>query len=411
MKKILVIGYVWPEPTSSAAGSRMLQLLEFFIKQGWEVNFGTTSKESENMADLEGMGIQIAKLKLNDSTFDFFLSKLNPEIVLFDRYMIEEQFGWRVDEVCPEAIKILDTEDLHFLRYARQLAFKEGKEESEYYNSDLAKREISAIYRCDLSLIISEKEQELLVSKFNITDDILIYLPFLQDEISREEREQLPEFEERSDFIFIGNFLHEPNWHTVLYLKENIWPELRKKLPEARMQIYGAYPSQKVLNLHNEKEGFIINGWTENSSEVFKKARVCLAPIQFGAGLKGKLVEAMLTGTPSVTTPVGAEGINKEYQWNGFIEVSDEKIIEKAVQLYSDRALWKRKQVAGFTILSERFPKQQYEKNLSEAIQKIEENSEAHRSKNFIGDLMKFHLNKSSFYLSKYIEEKNRNKN
>ncbi len=411
MKKILVIGYVWPEPASSAAGSRMIQLLEFFMKQGFEVSFGTTSKETENMADLEEMGIRIEKLKLNDSSFDDFLSNLNPEIVLFDRYMMEEQFGWRVDEVCPEAIKILDTEDLHFLRNARQLAFKEEKKEGEFHQSDLAKREISAIYRCDLSLIISEKEQELLVSKFNIPEDNLIYLPFLLDEISREEMDNLPEFEQRSDFMFIGNFLHKPNWHTVQYLKQNIWPGLREQLPGTKMQIYGAYPSQKVLNLHNEKEGFIINGRAEDSSKVFKKAKVCLAPIQFGAGLKGKLIEAMVNGTPSVTTSIGAEGINTNYEWNGFIKNSDEEIIEKAVELYTEKELWQEKQKNGYMILKQRFLKAEHEKNFSEFIKNIRRNLETHRDKNFTGSLLKFHLHKSSYYLSKFIEEKNRNKN
>lgn len=146
--KLLVIGYVWPEPTSSAAGSRMMQLLDFFLKENYHITFATAARDSENKADLNSLGIQTERIKLNHPGFDILLEDLDPNIVLFDRFMMEEQYGWRVDKILPDAVKILDTEDLHFLRNARQLAFKENKNVANIYiDSDLAKREIAAIYR------------------------------------------------------------------------------------------------------------------------------------------------------------------------------------------------------------------------------------------------------------------------
>ncbi len=131
MPKLLIIGYVWPEPTSSAAGTRMMQLIDFFKNENYQVIFGTTARETENKADLAALGVKTEKIKLNDPEFDDLLKKLMPEMVLFDRFMMEEQFGWRVDNICPNAIKILDTEDLHFLRKARQEAFKSNKNKEE----------------------------------------------------------------------------------------------------------------------------------------------------------------------------------------------------------------------------------------------------------------------------------------
>ena len=157
--------------------------------------------------------------------------------------MVEEQFGWRVSESCPNALKILNTEDLHSMRQARQLAVKENREfTSEDLYSDLAKREIASILRCDLSLMVSEFEMELLQNQFKVSNELLFYLPIFAERLN-----EFPTLTERKDFVFIGNFLHEPNWDCVKYLSETIWPLLHKKLPEAKMLVYGAYPSQKVL--------------------------------------------------------------------------------------------------------------------------------------------------------------------
>ncbi|MCB7480115.1 glycosyltransferase [Christiangramia sediminis] len=410
MPKLLVIGHVWPEPKSSAAGTRMMQLLEFFQNEKYEITFATTARDTDNKVDLNALEIETEKIKLNDPEFDVFLERLKPDVVLFDRFMMEEQFGWRVDDICPETIKILDTEDLHFLRKARQQAYKE-KSDVSYLDSEIAKREIAAIYRCDLSLMISEIEIELLKSQFQVPDNILFYLPFLLEKITEENQHRLPEFEERKDFISIGNFLHEPNWNAVLYLKEKIWPEIRKKLPEASMQIYGAYPSQKVLNLHNPKENFMVNGWADSSVEVMKNGRLCLAPIQFGAGLKGKLVEAMQNGTPSVTTPLGAEGINGKMKWNGFITNSDKEFIIRAVELYSEKDLWKEKQGLGFEIINKRFLKTEYLGHFRQELAKLFNDLQTHRSLNFTGKMLKHHLHKSTYFMSKFIEEKNKRRN
>ena len=353
MSKLLIIGYVWPEPASSAAGARMMQLIEFFQKEDYQITFATTARDTDNKIDLNSSGIQTEKIKLNDPEFDSFLEELEPDIVLFDRFMIEEQFGWRVDNICPEAIKILDTEDLHFLRNARQEAYKKNTSEKDIYlNSDLAKREIAAIYRCDLSLIISEPELDLLITEFRLPKEILLYLPFMLSAISEKEQLELPDYNDRNDFISIGNFLHEPNWNAVLFLKEKVWPEIRKKLPEIRMNIYGAYPSEKVLNLNSPKENFLVHGWAKEANEVMKNSRVCLAPIQFGAGLKGKLVEAMKNGTPSITTKTGAEGISDMKKWNGFITNDNDDFVKHAIELYHDSTLWKEKQQTGFEIFN-----------------------------------------------------------
>ena len=429
-KRLLVIGFVWPEPKSSAAGSRMLQLLEQFQSQGFDITFASTAKTSANTFDLSSLNIATQAIKLNDASFDDFVSQLQPDVVLFDRFMIEEQFGWRVAEQCPYALRVLDTEDFHGLRKARELALKQNTElTTELLQNDTTKREIASIYRCDLSLIISEAEIEILTTQFKIDKELLCYLPFLLKPVSKAAQSQLPLFENREHFITIGNFLHPPNYDAVLYLKQTIWPLIRKQFPKAELHIYGAYESQKVTQLHNEKEGFLIKGFAENVNAVMKNAKVCLAPLRFGAGLKGKLVDAMQNGTPCVMSSIAAEGMFSNIKFpdtcqtepvevlpednlssitNGFIEDQPETFAQKAVEIYNNGNLWKTKKEHGFSILENRFNKAHFTKDFAKRIASLQSNLKPHRKNNFIGNLLQHQTLQSTKYMSKWIEEKNR---
>lgn len=409
--KVLIIGFVWPEPGSSAAGKRMVQLIDTFVYEGCDITFVSTARMNERSENLTEKGISCKSVKVNDESFDHFIRKLNPEIVLFDRFMTEEQFGWRVQTTCPDALRILDTEDLHFLRYARERAFKEGRDRiQDYLVSDIAKREIASIYRSDLSLIISESEMYLLKDYFRVNDEILFYLPFMIEEPDHSNTLELPSFSQRNGFMTIGNFRHKPNLDAVLFLKEEIWPGIRRNLPDAKMNVYGAYPTQQVSEWHNPDDGFLVHGRAESAYHVMQKHRICLAPIRFGAGLKGKLVEAMLNGTPSVTTTMGAEGICGSMKWPGFLADSTDKIISSAVRLYTDESLWEKSRDQGFTLLSERFSKEKNQRKFISVIRRLGNELQHHRRHNFTGAMLMHHTMASTRFMGRWIEEKNKKK-
>ena len=406
-KKLLIIGFVWPEPKSSAAGSRMMQLIEVFQSDNYQITFASPCAKSDNAFNLKSIDVTQVSIELNNSSFDSYVKALNPNIVLFDRFMMEEQFGWRVSEQCPNALRILDTEDLHCLRKGRQQAFKDGNDFNKtYLFSDIAKREIASIYRSDLSLMISEVEVEILKSQFKVNESLLLYVPFMLNEISDEWVNKLQGFDKRHHFITIGNFLHEPNYNAVLYLKETIWPLIRRQLPKAQLHIYGAYASQKVNQLHNEKEGFLIKGFADDVNEVMEKARACLAPIRFGAGLKGKLIDAMKNGAPCVMTPIAAEGLFGDLGVNGFVEDSPEAFSEKAIELYNNQEVWEEKQQNGFKVINERFNKKSRQQKLIEAIGEITQRLSKQRLNNFIGQMLHHHSLQSTKFMSKWIAEK-----
>jgi glycosyltransferase involved in cell wall biosynthesis len=409
-KSLLIIGAVWVEPNSSAAGKRMLQLITQFLERGYKITFAAASQKNEKAIDLISLGIDAVAIELNNASFDVFVKELQPNIVLFDRFMMEEQFGWRVAENCPEAIRILDTEDLHCLRKTRAFCQKKQVHFSvdELLKQDITKREIAAILRCDFSLIISTFEMELLKNTFKITDTILMYLPFLFDEITVKHEKKMQSFEERMHFIFIGNFFHKPNIDAVLTLKNEIWHLIRRQLPKVEIHIYGAYMQQQIQELHNKKEGFIVKGFAEDANKVVESAKVVLAPLNFGAGIKGKLTEAMLCGTPSVTTSIGVEGMADNFPWNGFITDDFSKFASKASELYTNKLIWKKCQLNGIAIINSLYSKEKNALLFFNKIEEIQRNLENHRTANFLGSLLQHQTLQATKYMSKWIEEKNK---
>ncbi|WP_131107261.1 glycosyltransferase [Pseudomonas sp. Sample_10] len=422
--KVLVIGYVWPEPRSSAAGGHMMQILETFLQQGWDITFSSPAGYGEQRADLTSLGIREVPIELNNSSFDTFIRELAPDVVLFDRFMMEEQFGWRVEKHCPDAVRVLETSDLQSLRDARQQRLKQRlkasddandfselfapslREEFEFMaDNDLAKREIAAIYRCDLNLMISEVEIQLLIEQFKLPATLLHWCPLMVD---------LPSvapaaFEDRAHFLSIGNFRHAPNWDAVLWMKTTIWPLIREQLPAAQLHIYGSYTPPKATALHNPAQGFHVMNWAEDALQVMSAARVCLAPLRFGAGIKGKIVDAMLCGTPNVTTPVGAEAMHGDEAWPGAVARTAREIAKHAVQLYTDKPRWLEAQAHGQTLLANRYRQSLHGPALIQRLMECRQNLANIRRDNFTGSMLRHHHHKSTQYMAQWIEAKNRN--
>jgi hypothetical protein len=401
-----------------------MQLIQCFLEHRWQITFASPATEGEHKADLAGLGIDEVRIELNSSSFDTFITELAPDVVLFDQFMIEEQFGWRVEQHCPNALRILETSDLQSLRHTRHQLLKNylnettqaddfkalfDAEQSDLYRSmamtDLAQREIAALYRCDLNLMTSDVEIELLTRRFGLPTSILHWCPLMLDAIP----DTAASYEQRAHFLTIGNFRHAPNWDAVLWMKTAIWPLIRQQLPDAQFHVYGAYTPPKATALHNAAQGFHIMNRAEDALEVMSKARVCLAPVRFGAGIKGKLIDAMLCGAPSVTTPVGAEAMGDVAgRWPGLIAHSAQGLADAAVRLYRERDIWQQAQTDGFALLDARYRQTRHCASLMERIATLRRDLPAHRLGNFTGTMLRHHHLKSTKYMAQWIEAKNR---
>ncbi len=392
MKKILVIGNVFPEPDSSAAGTKMIQWLTFFKENNFQVAYASTAPKSEFSADISDFVNASWKINMNDDFFNEQVKEFMPDIVLYDRFMTEEQFSWRIREIHPSAMHLLETQDLHFLREARE-------KNSDFHNVT-CKREIAAILRCDLTFIISLFEYNFLVEHFPFVIDKISYFPLCYNV-----KDALTSIEYRNDFFFIGNFLHAPNRQAVLYLKK-IWNNVRQKIPTAKVYIYGAYPNQQILQLHNEKEGFIVKGRVDAIQKIFTKHAILLAPLQFGAGLKGKLLESMQFGGISITTPIGSEGIAIDAVWNGSV-VDLDNFEAAIISVYQEKEKWELYAQKGRDILEKQFDSSLFKLRVLDEINTIANDIETWRKTHYLSEILHFHRQQSVKYLSKWIMVKN----
>ncbi len=400
---VLYLLSVWPEAQTSGASTRVLQLINCLREAGFSVTVAGCAKQSERSTNLEALGVKCRAIELNHSSFDAFLQEETPDLVLFDRFMTEEKFGWRVHECCPNALRVLDTIDLHSLREARKLAIK-AETEALILQNEVSLREIAAIYRCDLSLFVGDYEVELVKAHFSVPKALLFYHPLTVKGVNDSSSKG---YKERVDFIAIGSFLHPPNWDAVRRLKTDLWPHIRTKLNGVNLRIIGSYPPPKAKALHNPKEGFLVEGFVEDDVKAMSEARVHLAPLRIGAGVKSKCVLAMRAGTPTVTTRVGAEGLAPNKSWAGEICQDDKAFIEAAVALYQSEEAFNKAQEKGREILKQ-FDAKKWNSIFINKLKELKENLSAHRQANFTGQLLHHHQHSSTRFMAKWIEEKNK---
>jgi len=410
MKTILIIGKTWPESKSTGAGVRLRNLILVLLKNNFDVVFCSASKKSQHTDELSELNIKSYEILINDYSFNDFISKLKPDIVLFDRFTTEEQFGWRVRESLPDALTILDTEDLHSLRDARKVLVERNefpysqKQELDVFRSSvLAHRELASIYRCDFNLIISDYEYKLLV-ELGIPKSILFYLPMYSFQ-PNDSKEVVP-FEDRKNFIFFGNFNHAPNLDCLKQIHV-LFPRIRKVNPSLEIHVYGEY--LKEQQYAKNKNGIFFHGWTPNLIEKINQSRLLFAPLRFGAGLKSKIIEAMNLGTPIASTHIGFEGLCANENTPGVSGDLDESWLNRCIDLYNNEEVWKNASklaIENSKKLSVSYNRQNLE--LIEVLKNIEDNLNEYRSKNLVGKILSLEQNRSHKFMSKYIEEKNK---
>lgn len=401
MKRLLIIGHGVPEPQSTGAGVRMMQLIQLFKDDDFDLHFCSTAAPIQ-LEHLQALNVAYRQIELNSDTFNKYLQAVKPTVVVFDRFITQEQYAWRVKEICPEALLILDTEDLHFLRAARE---KQEGLEPNLILSDQAKRELAAIYLSDLSLLISKQEMAYLENLFKVPQMQLLYLPFLVKELPK--LHELPDFNNRKDFCFVGTGMHKPNLDAIRTLNK-LWPSIKKEVPLAELKIYGAYLPDWVKQMHNPKIGFLVIGQVPAIQNVLKTHKLLLAPLSFGAGQKRKIFDAWQAGCPVITSPVGAEGIAVKADFAGKIVDSEGEFVAQAVNLYKTQAAWKHEVAKIESTLKNHYSWDTFAKIFKTELEARLQNPSAYQKQNPVGQILWYQSFQSSKYLSKWIAEKNK---
>jgi glycosyltransferase involved in cell wall biosynthesis len=220
--------------------------------------------------------------------------------------------------------------DLHFVRELRR-AELDKNEKLGKFAVKLKQLELSIAQKSDITLVFSDFEKRVLEAEdpgLNIE-----LMPWIQ-----KVNTSGPSFDNSKDLMFIGSFRHLPNIDGVLWFVNEVFPRIRRHLPQAQLFIVGSDPTPEILALNGD--GIVVTGYVKDTSPYFLNCRVFVAPLRYGAGVKGKVIEAASYGLPVVTTQLGAEGLNLKNGKNVLIADDPGGFAQQVVSVYSSRDLW-----------------------------------------------------------------------
>jgi glycosyltransferase involved in cell wall biosynthesis len=332
--RILVIDHKIPTPDRDAGSLRMMELLRFIRSRRRHVTFLPHDLAEKPPYDrqMQSLGIEVQHAPFCTSV-DEFLRDFGRDysLVLLSRANVAWVHFDSIKKHCPNAKVVFDTVDLYFVRESRaaqvtgNLALKRAAERRRL-------QELSLVENADVTLVVSPVEQRLLKHQCPGADVRL--LPTIVAVPDRD----LPDFKSRSNGIFIGNFEHIPNIDAVTYFVKRIMPLISKRLPDFVLEIVGSNPNDEVLRLASKNVRVL--GYVPDLTPVIEGARVAVAPLRFGAGVKGKVNLAMAHGTPCVVTGIAAEGMHLVHGESAMIADDPVQFAEAVITLLTNEQVW-----------------------------------------------------------------------
>lgn len=405
-KSAVLFVYVWPEPQSSAAGVRTYALLKALQAHGYALTAVSPSAPSPWSEKLNALGVATLTCDPNASpATDARLGGLSPSLVVYDRFVMEEQFGWRARGFWPGALHLVDTQDLHSLRRARERLAAKGVTGDGLLHPSLDElgedllRELASLYRADAALVVSSFEETLL-KEMGYPSNRLLHLPFP----TRADEEVAP-FHQRSGFCFLGNYRHPPNLDGVRWLASSLWPAVRSALPSAELHLYGAYPPAEISR-HKGEQGIFAHGPVADHRAALRRHRALLAPLRFGAGIKGKVLEAFGTGTPVAGTALSFEGMGPGCP--GLVAEEKDSFAQACRAVHEEGGIWAKESIGGIRFAKEHLGEKLLERKFLDFVDDKTRDLRALRARDLTGAMLRHHQANASRYFSRWIEAKNR---
>ncbi|MDQ3630427.1 MAG: glycosyltransferase family 4 protein [Actinomycetota bacterium] len=329
--RVLVVDVVIPAHDRGAGHLRLTWILRLLRSLGCHVTLFTTQQRVRRdpyTKELERLGIEV---ELSAASFTAFAVTRGG---MYDLVLLSgaDAAASLIDEsrrAFPEASILYDSIDLHFLRQGRKADVVGGPSERDYWYA----KELECIQRSDLTATVTETEAEVVRSLVPTARTVVLPVVYELDPTPR-----LP-YDDTSDLLFIGGFLHDPNVDAVQYFVREVLPLITDEL-DARMWVIGQHPSEEIRAL--ESASVVVTGHVPDVEHHLRRARVFVSPVRYGAGMKGKNVHAMVHGLPLVTTTIGAEGMGLEDGRHALIRDGAQAFAAGVVELYRDPALWAR---------------------------------------------------------------------
>ena len=324
---VFVFDDLIPTPNRDAGSTRMVFILRA-LSEWSRVTFVPLGKQVPNEHEnlLWKMGIETSTA----TEYHALLKEREPRAVVISRPFVAEALLKSLRRAAPRSKVIFDMVDAHFIRFGREAAIT-GDPEIAREATRFREMETRLARESDLIWCASSEDKR--VMELEAPGVPAVVVPT----IHRTKPRGLS-FEDRKNLLFIGNFLHRPNDDGVRFFLSEVFPLVRERLPGVRFLVVGDNASPEVKA--HASEDVLMLGYVPDVEPLLESSRVFVAPIRFGAGVKGKIGEALSHGIPVVTTSVGAEGMGFTDGREALIADDPRAFAEAIVRAYGERELW-----------------------------------------------------------------------
>jgi len=338
--RVLVVEACMITPDQDSGSVRMLALLELLVELGCKVSFVADNLEYRQpyVQQLQQSGVEVWHHPYIDSVEQLLETRGHAfDLIVLCRHYVAAPYLTRLRQWAPQATLVFDTVDLHYLREQR-LAELENSRGLEAAASRTREQELQVIRACDITLVVSAIEQRLLACEVPEADvRILSNIHQVQSDAAG--------FDDRSDLLFVGGFQHPPNVDAVRWFLTEVWPLIHADLPDIRVRVVGSRMPESLRALTGP--GVELLGFVEDIDPLLRDSRLSIAPLRYGAGVKGKINQAMAWGLPVVATGVAVEGMNLVSGEDVLVGDTAAAFAAAVVALYRDPVLWARVAAGG----------------------------------------------------------------
>lgn len=349
-RHVLIVDAAWPDPTRDSASVRLLNLMRMLREQGWQPVLVSDDGVGTPAHSLDA-GAEVAVFSSRRALLDWWAAGgAGLRVVVLCRHTVAAAWLPIARALSPAARVVFDTVDLHAVREDREARITGNRRLAA-----LAKRtrahELALVQAADVTWVVSQEEfaqlkHDVPSAELHVISNVVEPGP-----------PGLP-FSRRAGFLFVGGFRHPPNVDAVLWCAETIWPLIRAALRDATWHVVGAALPHAVGERLKAHPGIRIHGQIDDLSPLLAGTRVSLAPLRFGAGVKGKINQAWAHGLPVVATACAVEGMHATRGVHAAIADDPAAFAACAIALHQDEAAWTAMATAGRELSQRRYSPQ-----------------------------------------------------
>jgi len=334
-KNILVIDHHVPMPDHDSGSLRMFQMLKILRQLGHRITFvpDNLANTRPYAGELQKHGIEVVYHPYVKKVRDYLKSHgSNFDVVVLSRCDFARRHMADVRLHAPQSRIIFDTVDLHYLRENREAQLTQDPEVHRKAH-EKQQLEDELINQADETWVVSPVEQQLLQKKWPGKSIQLV------SNIVDIQGSATP-FELRRDYLFIGGFQHRPNIDAVLFFVQKIYSLVSERLRDAKFYIIGDKAPPEIVALATDR--IVVAGLQRDVRPFFDTVRLSIAPLRFGAGVKGKINQSMAFGVPVVATSLAVEGMELTNHRDILVADEPEDFARALIELYESEELWNK---------------------------------------------------------------------